>query len=211
MLQLQNTDDLLIWANSAVCQHHVSLCRVWHHLPEVKGSRFYLWSETHTLTLSRTLNNLQVCTGSHRSFVGAHGRAGVHISALRGATYTDMRARQMKEVNCLSLTSWVAAGGCECAVISREGKWICWLSVFVSDAISHLSFAACLEPCPHHILSLLELCSIPLCSPDLFQSYYLAFVILICARRKFKTIAVLITPVIKNKTSYLTTKNLKNQ
>lgn len=52
-----------------------------------------------------------------------------------------MRVWQMKEVNCLSLTSWVAAGGYECTVLWREGKWICWLSLFVSEAIPHLSFA----------------------------------------------------------------------
>ena len=83
---------LLCWVKSAVCQNHYLLCRVWHHLPEVKGSgisslKWNIHSQTHKP--SHTRNNHETLTDSHRGFSNTHEHTGVHIQALRGKTQTQ--------------------------------------------------------------------------------------------------------------------------
>lgn len=103
---------------------------------------------------------MQACTNTNLSQIcKAHTHRQPHIHTVKSEW-------QMKEVNCHGLTSSVAAGGYECTVISKEGKWICWLSLLVSEAISHLSFAPCFYSC--HIS---PFCNI---APHLFVSWSLS-------------------------------------
>lgn len=53
---------------------------------------------------------------------------------------------QMKGVNCLSLTSSLAAGGYEC-MSYREEEEINLSAISLSEALSHLSFAPCFHSC----------------------------------------------------------------
>ena len=68
---------------------------------------FYLWSETHKLSLTHT--NPTKCTLLLL----------IHMN-MQSHTHKAMSVWQMKEVNCLSITSWVAAGGYECTVMEGE-------------------------------------------------------------------------------------------
>lgn len=90
-------------------------------------------SKTHTLCFAHTMNSplMHADTQTH-----THHRSSKYIH-----TRPSLSEWQMKEVNCLSLASWVAAGGYECTVIWKERKWICWVSLFVSEAISFFLFA----------------------------------------------------------------------
>lgn len=89
-------------------------------------------------------------THKHTHSSQAH-EAHKHADTRRHAVMSEW---QMKEVNCLGLTSSVE-------VTRKEGKLICWLSLLVSEAISHLSFAPCFLFLSY--FSLLKCCTTALC------------------------------------------------
>lgn len=95
---------------------------------------FYLWCELNARSQTRSHTHTKNKPEMHPR-MNAREHARTHKQVRRATSVW-----QMREVNCLSLTSWEAAGGYECCVIWREGKWIRWPSLFVSEAISHLSF-----------------------------------------------------------------------
>lgn len=157
MLQLQDKDDFSpSWVKSAVCQHCYSLCRVWHHLPEVKGSGILslIWntrSLSHTRAQSRAHIILPRCTLAHviaclHTWIQAC--TNTCIQALK-----DMRAHAHTHTQSWVCDRWrrLIASALhhewqQEVVMWREGKWICWLCLFVCEAISHLSFAAYFHP-----------------------------------------------------------------
>lgn len=153
MLQLQDKDDFSpSWVKSAVCQHCYSLCRVWHHLPEVKGSGILslIWntrSLSHTRAQSRAHIILPRCTLAHviaclHTWIQACTNTCIQaLKDMRTHTHTVMSVWQMKEVNCLSLTSWVAAGGCyvEGGEMNMLAMSLCLWSHFPSFICSVLS------------------------------------------------------------------------
>lgn len=144
MLQLQEKDVFFIILSKVSCLP-ASLLAVQGMTSSPSGSGILslIWnahSQTHKLPRAHKIKTKCSLTLVHAN---THGQTHTytHSKYTQPHIHKATSVWQMKEVNCLSLTSWMAAGGYECTVIWREGKWICWLSLFVSEAISHLSFA----------------------------------------------------------------------